>query len=310
MTYCIVKMRKSTMLGLILRHSLVFICFFILQSKLVEAQNKHALLIGISNYPTYSDNEATWPIIHGENDIRLIMPLIKKQGFNVKTLTGKDASYKNIILQLKLLSSYVAPGDIIYIHFSGHGQAIEDEDGDEADGWDEAFIPYDAQRIYRKGVYAGEKHLTDDILNRYLTDIRHKAGAGGIVYVVVDACHAGSSYRGDDVEDSTFTRGTDVGFSKTGKTYAPKIDKRGNIRIQDKTTNMAPVYMLEACRSYEVNTEIKQDGKYYGPMTYYISRQLLTIPLGFDIKWIESVRKAMDTDMRLVRQHLVMETSK
>ena len=274
------------------------------------AQTKRALVVGISEYPLYDVQDAGWSKIHGANDVTLIAPILKKQGFVVTTLANEKASLRAICGELEKLVKKTTPGDIVYIHFSGHGQAIEDEDGDEADGWDEAFIPYDAQRIYRKGIYAGEKHLTDDILNRYLTNIRHKAGSGGIVYVVVDACHAGSSYRGDDVEDSTFTRGTDVGFSKTGKTYAPKIDKRGNIRIQDKNTNMAPVYMLEACRSYEVNTEIKQDGKYYGPMTYYISRQLLTIPLGFDIKWIESVRKAMDTDIRLVRQHLVMETSK
>lgn len=274
------------------------------------AQEKRALVVGISEYPSYDVQDAGWSKIHGANDVKLVAPILKKQGFVVTTLANEHATIRTICGELERLVKKTNPGDIVYIHFSGHGQAIEDEDGDETDGWDESFIPYDAQRIYRKGVYAGENHLTDDILNRYLTNIRHKAGSGGIVYVVVDACHAGSSYRGDDVEDSTFTRGTDVGFSKTGKTYAPKIDKRGNIRIQDKNTNMAPVYMLEACRSYEVNTEIRQDGKYYGPMTYYISRQLLTIPLGFDIKWIESVRKAMDTDIRLVRQHLVMETSK
>lgn len=274
------------------------------------AQEKRALVVGISEYPSYDVQDAGWSKIHGANDVTLVAPILKKQGFVVTTLANEHATIRTICGELERLVKKTNPGDIVYIHFSGHGQAIEDEDGDETDGWDESFIPYDAQRIYRKGIYAGENHLTDDILNRYLTDIRHKAGSGGIVYVVVDACHAGSSYRGDDVEDSTFTRGTDVGFSKTGKTYAPKIDKRGNIRIQDKTTNMAPVYMLEACRSYEVNTEIRQDGKYYGPMTYYISRQLLTISLGFDIKWIESVRKAMDTDIRLVRQHLVMETSK
>ena len=274
------------------------------------AQERRALVVGISKYPEVDSKDASWSQIHGANDADLITAMLRKQGFSVTTLTDSKATYRSICNGFDKLAKNTKSGDMVYIHLSGHGQAVEDIDGDEADGWDEAFIPYDAQRIYRKGIYAGENHLTDDILNRYLTNIRHKAGSGGIVYVVVDACHAGSSYRGDDVEDSTFTRGTDVGFSKTGKTYAPKIDKRGNIRIQDKNTNMAPVYMLEACRSYEVNTEIKQDGKYYGPMTYYISRQLLTISLGFNIKWIESVRKAMDTDIRLVRQHLVMETSK
>ena len=68
--------------------------------------------------------------------------------------------------------------------------------------------------------------------------------------------------------------------------------------------------MLEACRSYEVNIEIKQNGKYYGPLSYYIYQQLLTMPLSFDTKWIEEVRKNMDKDIRLVRQHMVIESSK
>ena len=72
---------------------------------------------------------------------------------------------------------------------------------------------------------------------------------------------------------------------------------------------MSPIYMLEACRSYEVNTEIKQDGIYYGPITYFISLQLLTQPLSHDINWIENVRRNMDMDVRLIRQHMVVESS-
>jgi hypothetical protein len=32
------------------------------------------------------------------------------------------------------------PGDIIYLHFSCHGQPFEDMNGDEADGWDESYL--------------------------------------------------------------------------------------------------------------------------------------------------------------------------
>ena len=177
------------------------------------------------------------------------------------------------------------------------------------DGWDEAFIPYDAQRRYKKDVYQGENHLLDDELNMHLNTIRKKVGENGIVYVVMDACHAGSSYRGEEDEDSIYVRGTDIGFSKNGKTYAPPIDKRVNILIS-AGKGMSHIYMLEACRSYQVNTEIKENGQYYGPMSYYISQQLLTSPLSFDTKWIEKVRRNMDKDTRLVRQNMVTESSK
>lgn len=281
---------------------------FLLPSNLF-AQQKHALLIGISDYPQYKDPDASWSRIHGANDVQLLSPILSKQGFKVTTLTNKSATHSAIEKSLKKLSQSIHSGDIVYIQLSGHGQVVEDENEDEVDGWDEAFIPYDAKRCYKENVYHGENHLLDDELNSHLNVIRKKVGENGIVYVVIDACHAGSSYRGNEIEDSVYIRGTDIGFSKSGKQYAPKIDKRGNIRISTEN-GMAPIVMLEACRSYEVNTEIKQNGQYYGPMSYYISRQLLTTPLSFDTKWIEEVRKGMDKDIRLVRQNMVTESSK
>lgn len=274
----------------------------------LSAQQKHALVVGISNYPSHPDKEASWSQIHGYNDVLLVAPLLVKQGFEVKTICDESATHKAIIDGFKLLSKKSYPGDIVYIHLSGHGQAVEDDNGDEEDGWDEAYIPFDAERCYQKNGYHGENHLLDDELNEHLNSIRKKVGPTGIVYVVIDACHAGSSYRGDEIGDSVYTRGTDIGFSRSGKTFTPKIDKRGNIRILTEN-GLAPICMLEACRSYEVNTEILQDGKYYGPLTYYISRQLLTSTLTSDTKWVEEVRKNMDKDIRLVRQHMVSETT-
>ena len=275
---------------------------------MLSAQQIHALLIGISDYPQYDDTEASWAPIHGTNDIQLIAPILTEQGFVINTLTNEAATRQAIDNSFKELESRVKAGNIVYIHLSGHGQAVEDVDGDEDDGWDEAFIPFDAERRYQENGYHGENHLLDDELNGYLNNIRRKVGETGIVYVVMDACHAGSSYRGEEEQDSVFVRGTEIGFSKTGKTYTPRINRNGNVRI-DTEKGMAPIFMLESCRSYEVNLEIKQNGNYYGPMSYYISQQLLTMPMSFDTNWIEGVRKSMDKDIRLVRQHMVIESS-
>ena len=274
----------------------------------LSAQQKHALLIGISDYPQYDDTESSWAPIHGTNDIQLIAPILMGQGFVINTLTNEAATRQAIDDGFKELESRVQAGNIVYIHLSGHGQAVEDENGDEDDGWDEAFIPFDAERRYQENGYHGENHLLDDELNGYLNNIRRKVGETGIVYVVMDACHAGSSYRGEEEQDSVYVRGTEIGFSKTGKTYTPRINRNGNVRI-DTEKGMAPIFMLESCRSYEVNLEIKQNGNYYGPMSYYISQQLLTMPMSFETNWIEGVRKSMDKDIRLVRQHMVIESS-
>ena len=285
------------------------ICALLLLPISLFAQQKHALLIGISNYPQYDYADASWAPIHGTNDVQLISPILSKQGFKIYTLTNESATHGAIGNSLKDLENSVHSGDIVYIHLSGHGQAVEDEDGDEADGWDEAFIPFDAERSYRENGYHGENHLLDDELNTYLNTIRRKVGETGIVYVVMDACHAGSSYRGEEEQDSVYVRGTEIGFSKTGKIYTPRINRSGNLLITSED-GMAPIYMLEACRSYEVNIEIKQNGAFHGPLSYYIGQQLLTKPLSFEINWIEEVQSNMDKDIRLVRQHMVIESSK
>lgn len=270
---------------------------------------KRALLIGISEYPANNMNsEASWGTIHGTNDVELISPALKTLGFKVTTLTNSNATAVRIRKALSKLQSEVTVGDTIYLHFSCHGQPFEDLDGDEEDGWDEAIIPYDAQKVYKAGKYEGENHILDDELNGYLKSIRTKIGAKGFVYVIIDACHAGSSYRGDEEEDSIIIRGTNCGFSPTGKEFAPKIDKRGKIKVE-KSDSMANICILEACRSYQVNTEIKESEKYYGPLSFYVNKVLQTSPFSLDKSWTDKVNCLMNSDARLVKQNIVIETS-
>jgi len=296
---------KKTALRIAALELLMFMLPFIGYS-----QSKRAFMVGISNYS--SNQQLTdgkgWNDIHGENDVNLLAPTLKKQGFTIQKLCNREATANNIRKSLTSFSSKCKSGDIVYLHFSCHGQPFEDYDGDESDGWDEALVPFDALKEYHQGKYTGENHITDDELNGYLKTIRNRVGSNGIVYVVIDACHAGSSYRGDEDEDSVIIRGTDKGFSKTNKQYAPRIDKRGEIKIE-ASAQMANICILEACRSYQVNSEIRASDKYYGSLSYYVNEVLKSSRLINDASWTEKVRILMDKDVRLVRQNLVVETS-
>lgn len=274
------------------------------------SQIKRAFMVGISNYSSnqqLADGKG-WNDIHGENDVKLLAPTLKKQGFTIQKLCNKEATANNIRKSLASFSTKCKSGDIVYLHFSCHGQPFEDFDGDENDGWDEALVPFDALKEYHQGNYTGENHITDDELNSYLKTIRNRVGPNGIIYVVIDACHAGSSYRGEENEDSVIIRGTDKGFSKTNKQYAPRIDKRGKIKVE-KSANMANICILEACRSYQVNSEIRVDGKYYGSLSYYVNKVLQSAKLDMSASWMENVAQHMNKDVRLVRQNAVIETS-
>jgi len=275
-----------------------------------HAERKRALLIGISDYQSTNKNAFnSWENIHGANDVALLTPTLQKHGFKVSSVVNQQATASNIRKQLVKFSSSCKSGDIVYLHFSCHGQPIEDLDGDEADGWDEAIIPVDAQKVYLKDTYKGENHITDDELNRFFRTIRTKIGRKGYLTVVVDACHAGTSYRGEETEDSVFVRGTNIGFSERGLKFVPKIDKRGRIRIE-KSGNMSDIRIIEACRSYQVNNEIKFDGKYYGSLSYYTNKVLQSHnEIAWRGRWYDEVIAFMSRDSRLIRQNPVIEIS-
>jgi len=238
-----------------------------------KAQRKRAFMVGISHYDTALTGYQ-WNNINGVEDINLLSPIMKKQGFYLTTLLDEQATYQNITNQLSTFTNQTKKGDIVYLHFSAHGQPVEDLNGDEDDGWDEAIIPIDAYKLYKKGVYEGKKHLLDDQLNTYVNKLRTKVGPSGFLYVVIDACHAGTSSRANDET----IRGTKVGFTYNNKVFKPSTQKKSHYMIES-SNKMSNVMFLEACRPDQVNMEIKVDGKRYGPLSYNIAQALQAKPL-------------------------------
>lgn len=235
-TYCV--RRVCTVLFVILS----VLC---LSWPLASMAKKRALLIGISHYPqTTKSNPCTWTNIHGSNDVRLLRGSLQKQGFRITTLTNAQATASHIRRALKRLCQQAAKGDMVVIHFSGHGQPFEDLSGDEADGWDEAIVPYDAKKCYSR-TYTGQCHIIDDELERYINSLRTTVGLRGFVYVVLDACHMGGASRDESETDSAAcARGTNVGFSPNGRTYIPRIDRRGHFTVK-ASPRMAGVCYIE-----------------------------------------------------------------
>lgn len=286
---------------------------FSLCALLASARGKLALVVGISDYPQYkTTSKASWNAIHGANDAALISKTLKAKKYKVHTLTNRKATASNIRYALSRLVSEASTGDYIYLHFSCHGQPYEDADGDEDDGWDESIVPYDAQKTYRKNAYEGGNHIIDDELYQYYQKLRQAVGTNGLVCVVIDACHSGGSSRGEesseDAVGETFIRGTKDGFSPNGKQFRPRINAKGHFHIA-KVKGSANIVIIEACRSYQSNCEIRQSGRYYGPLSYYIDKVLQTKPISANTGWITEIKKFMDSDDRLSQQDMVYETS-
>lgn len=269
------------------------------------SQRKRAFMVGISQYDTALTGYQ-WNNINGVEDINLLSPVLKQQGFILTTLLDEQATYDNIIRQLTAFINKTKKGDIVYLHFSTHGQPVEDLNGDEEDGWDEAIVPIDAYKIYKKGTYEGKKHLLDDQLNQYVKRLREKIGATGCLYVIIDACHAGTSSRDND----DTIRGTKVGFTANNKVFKPSATKKSHYKIE-ASTKLANVLFLEACRPDQVNTEIKVGDKRYGPLSYNIALALSAKPLSLDANGFLSNVKAtiLSSGKWSNNQNMVIESS-
>lgn len=230
-------MKKTTYITALL--ALVLTC--VLPS---EAKTRRAVVIGLGE-----QLDKSWNKINGDKDVPLVVSMLKANGFgDIATLTNKKATKAGIINAFNSLINRSQKGDIIYIQFSGHGQMMTDMNGDEKDGFDEAWIPYDAYLRYCLKD-KGEKHLSDDEIAQYLTRLRSRIGREGVIAVVVDACHSGDSTRDLCENDSVVVRGVDVDFVIPGKRTG------SSVRTPESWLT------LSACQDFQLNQEYNGVGK-------------------------------------------------
>ena len=244
----------------------------------INAQTKRALVIGLGE-----QQDKAWNKINGDKDVTLVQGMLKSAGFrSVTTLVNRQATKNSIVGAFKRMAASCKQGDVVYVHYSGHGQQMTDVHNDEKDGLDECWIPYDAFRKVSK-TYHGEKHLTDDELNVYLNAIRTKIGARGKLLVVIDACHSGDGTRGDDEEDvvrgvgdtlvvdSQNVRGLYETFEMIKSFFVGDNGKEKC--INNKAKPLAERWItISACKSDQVNIEMKKPA--VGKLTYALWTEL------------------------------------
>ena len=250
----------------------IFVCLlFLIPSTFIFSQTKRALVIGLGE-----QLDPSWGKINGDKDVLYILDMLNKAGYtNISTIINSQATKEGIVSAFNKLVKESKTGDIIYIHFSGHGQRVTDVDGDEDDGLDESWIPYDAYQKYCRKDH-GEKHLIDDEVNLLLTNIYYKVGRKGKILVVVDACHSGDSALG--VEETV--RGVSSLFEIPSK------------RISHASKQKEHWLTLCACRNFQFNQELKNPQ--VGILSYALYKMVGngTINMGDIEKFVEQNRGA------------------
>ena len=276
---------------------LVLLSFFL--SGIAVSQNKLALIIAIGEYPQASKIRP----IASVNDVKYIKTALTRNGFsekNIDTLINSKATKAAILNLLTQLSEKAKKNDIVVIHFSCHGQQIRDqktiEQGkDEDDGYDEAFLPYDALAKYSPTGYKGENHLRDDDLYPKLLAIRQKIGAGGSLLILLDACHSGTGTRS---ESFAVTRGEPVPFPDPENPLDSVINlsaaeaKQGF--FETMTDSISNMVVISASSPHQENKQVIINNEELGSLSYSFYKALNEMQAGSTYEFLfEKIRASI-----------------
>jgi Caspase domain/Domain of unknown function (DUF4384) len=173
----------------------------------VLAQEKHALLIGVSSYPSLKEElQLRGP----QNDVVLMRDVLRSQGFtdnNIRVLANGVASAQGnptraaIISEMKAVAQRAKRGDFVYLQFGGHGSQQPARPGKlnpEPDGLDEIFLPVDVGQ-WDGSVGSVQNAIRDEELGELINAIRTK---GAFVWAIFDACHSGNITRGGSDDET------------------------------------------------------------------------------------------------------------
>ena len=247
--------------------NILFILLLLISHKVTA--EKYALIIAVGDYP----EEGKWPDISSINDVIHIEATLAKLGFpegNVIKILDAQATRQGILTAFSSIQEKLKSGDIVYIHFSGHGQQIVDQNGDEIDLLDEAIVPYDSPLLFEAGVYEGERLIIDDELGTITTLMREKCGNDGQLILILDSCHSGTGVRGMGK-----VRGTDkiMGPDNFRLNTAQAELKQNMEGIQN--SSLAPIASFYGASPRELNYETRDEQQRpVGSLSYAITSVL------------------------------------
>ena len=152
-----------------------------------------ALLIGINRYPAaeITDLQGAVNDVHNMRD--LLTGYLGFDAGQVRVLTDAQATREGILTGIRdWLVAGTRPGARALLYFAGHGvQQPDGEDGDEADGRDEALVPHDARLASAAGAPPRYANLIlDDEVGALFDELADRRA-----YLIVDSCFSGTITR-------------------------------------------------------------------------------------------------------------------
>lgn len=187
---------------------------------------KRAIVIGINEFAGLGPSATLRGCVNDADDWAqfLIEERAYEPGWIVK-LVDAAATKANVIREVELATKLADAGEIdeIFIQLSSHGTQVKDDNGDEADGFDEAFVFSDVKQAGGKW----EGLIRDDEWNTLLSKISPAVS----VECVFDTCHSASGLR--VLEFDEFSPKPRF-FALPGERAAPSMTSQMKKKIKEK----------------------------------------------------------------------------
>lgn len=246
--------------------------------------HKRALIVAISQYSPTSG----WSTLHSDRDVPLIRAVLTAQRFSdIQELQGPAATRQGIVDAIhRTLLEPAKPGDILVFHYSGHGQQIPDDNGDELDGYDETLVPYDApadEKAAGPG-YDGSKHLRDDQFDELMQALRRQVGPTGNVVAFIDSCFSGTP-RGNPPAGASIRGGNPLGKPRFGAKPGAREKGSGLLEAgrggRGGESGLSPYVVFSGSRPDEFDWETRDEkGESVGSLSYALSLEFARLPAG------------------------------
>lgn len=246
---------------------------------------KKALCVGINKFAGYPQFTLNGCVNDAKDMAALAKDVLGFKASEIKTLTDAQATKAAIMAELNAAVAAAKAGKLSYILFSlsSHGTQMADRNGDEPDGMDEAFVPYD---IAQKGNQWDPAHIIcDDELHDLFTQLPPTT----LLEVYLDTCHSGTGLRG--AEFSLFAprpryiappagelqgavrqravRGFTLNRAARGDAPKPVKGKAKAAQGVDKGVAGEHHILWTGCKANQTSADAYFNGRYNGAFTYW-----------------------------------------
>lgn len=226
---------------------------------------RRAVLIGINRY-RIPGADLRGCVSDVKNMRATLIELFGFKPSDIRVLTDFKATKKAMQEAIRSLIADGRKGDVLYLHYSGHGSNVPDKNGDEADRRDEILCPTDLD---------WKNPLTDDWLRTTFNKLR----AGVSLTVVMDCCHSGTNTRAiqrpdEPVINRYLPSPWDILAQESRRKLRGSV--KGTLRASSRAARQRSdlveasigEVLITGCRDMQTSADAYLGGSYNGALTY------------------------------------------